>query len=76
MLYYGGAMYKIRYVKLAILDGGEIGNISQGNGTAYMDCELENIERKLKDNLLGEKDDLKYHPIIKNVEKIEGHIVI
>ena len=65
-------MYKVKYTKLAIMKDGTIGNISQGGDTAYMDCGLKNIEALLTNDLL----DKKRCPVINNIEKINGHVVI
>ncbi len=69
-------MYKVSYTKLAIMAEDEIGNISQGNNIAYMDCDIELIPPRLRDNLSDKKSIKRYHPIINNIEKIKGHIVI
>ena len=67
-------MYKVDYYKLSILKDESIGNISQGNATAYMDCLIQDIPIKLKQH--GININKKYYPIITNIEKIEGLIII
>ena len=65
-------MYKVKYTKLAIMNDKTTGNISQGEGIAYVDCSFENIETLLKDDLLNKRK----CPVINSVEKINGHVVI
>ena len=69
-------MYLIKYTKLAILKNNDIGNISQGDSVAYMDCSIEQIENKLKIYLSEKARVKKYYPIINEIIKVDGHIVI
>jgi hypothetical protein len=69
-------MYKIKYTKLAIVNDGTSGNIPQGVATAYMDCELEHLEARLRNDLSDERKIKRFYPDINNIEKIDGHIVI
>lgn len=76
-------MYKINYTKFFIRPDGDIGNISQGTDVAYMDCRLDLIEINLIISLECDKEDHNghinekgYYPVIDNVEKIDGHIVV
>lgn len=67
-------MYKVKYTKLALMPDGSKGNISQGNDIAYMQCNISEIDAILSFNL--KRNEKKYHPVIKSIEKIEGQIVI
>ncbi len=68
-------MYIVKYTKLAIMKDGTRGNISQGDETAYIDCEFEDIRTKLKAYLLRSERAKKNWPLINTVKKIKGHIV-
>lgn len=66
-------MYRVEYDTLAIMNDGRIGNVRQNDKTkiAYTEAELGDIDKKLS-AFLKEK---KLYPIIKKVEKIDGHII-
>lgn len=64
-------MYQVEYTKLAIGKDGEVGNISQGKGIAYMDCLIDQIQSRLEADI--EKD--KKWPCVDKVTRIKGHIV-
>jgi hypothetical protein len=68
-------MYKVQYTKLAKMNDGTVGNISQGVGFAYMDCTLSEIEAKLQADLMAEEKRHKYFPSVDSVTQIDGHIV-
>ena len=69
-------MYKVNYAKLAIMSDGGVGNISQGNDIAYMDCDIELIPPRLRSHLLGTGEEKKYFPFRISIKWIDGHIVI
>jgi len=64
-------MFKVEYEKLAILENGDIGNIVQGYGTAYLDCHISEIDELLSNQLIHDN----VSPVIGKVTKIKGHIV-
>ena len=64
-------MYKITFVKYAILDNKEKGNIPQGYETAYMDCGLDGVEKKLNRYLAHED----MYAVVRTAEKINAIIV-
>jgi hypothetical protein len=68
---FGGIMWKVEYIKLAYLDDDRVGNVSQGNGTAYMECALESVPVLLMEYL----KDKNLYPAIQKSERIDGHIV-
>lgn len=68
-------MYKIFYTKLAIGKDFSVGNVSQGQDVAYMDCEFEDLGPRLKLYLRDKAQGGKFFPVIDNVAKIKGHIV-
>ena len=68
-------MYKINYTKLAIMEDGSTGNISQGKGTAYMVCPISDIENKLIKDLAHTANEKKYYPLIITISAIDGHMV-
>lgn len=68
-------MYEIQYTKLALMKDGSPGNVIQGHDVAYMDCEIEHIEARLRNELKNEKRSHKYYPIVDKIMKIPGHIV-
>ncbi len=65
-------MYKVTYSKIAIMNDGSHGNISQGDDTAYLSCLIEDIPAKLENDLKPKRR----YPIIKTIVKVVGHIVI
>lgn len=64
-------IWKIKYDTLAILDDGRKGNVSQGMGIAYIDCEFDDIREHLEKHLSKSKK----FPLIKEVTKELGEIV-
>lgn len=67
-------MFKVGYDTVAIMPDGSTGNLSQGKGIAYMQCELKEIDNTLKDYLGDRENPL--HPIVGNIERVEGEIVL
>ena len=63
--------YKVETKKLAKMEDGNIGNISQGQEIFYVDCEINLIEDIINDYLNG----LDQVCFIKNVSYIDGIIL-
>lgn len=66
-------MYKVSYIKVAVMPDGTKGNTSQGTGIAYMNCCFSDV-KEILDNHLGEKKN-PTNAIINKCEKIAGHII-
>lgn len=64
-------MYIVTFDKLAIAKDGTVGNVSQGQGMAYMNCSLTDIEVVLSDRLAAEKT----KPVVVYVNRAAGIVI-
>jgi len=69
-------IFKVDYTKLALMKDGSTGNIPQGTGIAYMNCELHEIEKILSVKLGNPVNKHRFAPIIEHISLIKGDIVI
>jgi len=77
-------MYKVNYDTLSVINleaadpDRRFGNVNQGSRIAYMDCELSEVETQLIQHLLDHpaSGGARYYPIITNIQKIDGHLVV
>ena len=70
-------LYRVKYTKLAIMKDGNIGNNPQGDGVAYMDCDINEITDILKKYLGGhhKTKKSKFYPIINSIQRLDGDII-